>query len=48
MFRNVHVWASLEAQVVKNPPANAGDTNLILIREDPTYHGAAQLVCCNY
>ena len=48
MFRNVRVWASLEAQVVKNPPANVGDTNLIPIREDPTCHGATQSTCCDY
>ena len=32
--------------VVKNPPANAGDTGLLW--EDPTCHGAAKPVCHNY
>ena len=34
--------------VVKNPPANAGDTGSILVREDPTCRGATKPVCHNY
>ena len=34
--------------VVKNPPANVGDTVLSLVREDPTCHRATKPVCHNY
>ena len=34
--------------VVKNPPAHAGDTGLILVWEDPTCRGAMKPVCHNY
>ena len=34
--------------VVKNPPANAGDMVLALVREDPTCHGATKPVHHNY
>ena len=34
--------------VVKNPPANAGDTGRSLVREDPTCHGATRPVHHNY
>ena len=33
--------------VVKNPPANAGDTAQALVREDPTCHGATKPVSHN-
>ena len=34
--------------VVKNPPANAGDTGSIPDLEDPTCHGATKPVRHNY
>ena len=34
--------------VIKNPPANAGNTVRSLIQEDPTCHGATKPVCHNY
>ena len=34
--------------VVKNPPANAGDTGRALVREDPTCRGATKPVRHNY
>ena len=34
--------------VVKNPPANAGDTGSSLVREDPTCHGETKPVHHNY
>ena len=34
--------------VVKNPPANAGDTGPSPGPEDPTCHGATKPVCHNY
>ena len=34
--------------VVKNPPANAGDTGRSLVRKDPTCHGATKPVRHNY
>ena len=34
--------------VVKNLPANARDIGSILVREDPTCHGATKPVCHNY
>ena len=34
--------------VVKNPPANAGDTVRSLFWEDPTCLGATKPVCHNY
>ena len=34
--------------VVKNPPANAGNTGLIPVWEDPTCHGAPKPVHHNY
>ena len=34
--------------VVKNPPANAGDTVPSLIQEDPSYCGAIESVLRNY
>ena len=34
--------------VVKNPPANAGDTVQSLAWEDPTCQGATKPVCHNY
>ena len=33
---------------VKNPPANAGDTGLSLVQEDPTCRGATKPVRHNY
>ena len=33
--------------VVKNPPANAGDTVWFLVPEDHTHHGATKCVPCN-
>ena len=30
--------------VVKNPPANSGDSNSILVQEDPTFHRATKPV----
>ena len=38
----------LGGSVVKNPPANAGDMGLSLVREDPTSQGATKRVCHNY
>ena len=34
------MWGFPCARVVKNPPCNARDTGLTLVREDPTCHGA--------
>ena len=34
--------------VVKNPPANAGDTVRALVQEDPTCCRATKPVCHNY
>ena len=34
--------------VVKDPPANAGDTGSTLVHEDPTCRGATKPVCHNY
>ena len=34
--------------VVKNPPANAGDTVRALVQEDPTCRGATKPVHHNY
>ena len=34
--------------VVKNPPANAGDTGRALVREDPTCHRATKPASHNY
>ena len=34
--------------LVKNLPANAGDTGSSLIQEDSTCHGATKPVCHNY
>ena len=34
--------------VVKNPPANAGDTGSSPVREDPTCRGVTKPVCHNY
>ena len=34
--------------MVKNPPANAGDTGSTLVQEDPTGHGATKPVRHNY
>ena len=41
-------WDFPGGAVVKNPPANAGETGSILVREDPTCHGATKPVCHNY
>ena len=34
--------------VVKNPPCNAGDTDLIPVREDPTGHRATKPACHSF
>ena len=34
--------------VVKNPPANVGDTDSILMQEDFTFHGSTKPVHHNY
>ena len=34
--------------VVKNPPANVGDTSSCLIWEDPTCRGVTKPVCHDY
>ena len=39
-------WGFPGGSVVKNPPANAGDTGLI--QEDPTCHKATKTICHNY
>ena len=37
-----------DGSVVKNPTANAGDTDSILLQEDPRCGGAAKPMCHNY
>ena len=37
-----------DGTVVKNPPANAGDTVQALVREDPTCRGATKPIRHNY
>ena len=37
-----------DGSVVKNPTANAGDTDSILVQEDPTCGGATKPMCHNY
>lgn len=39
---------SPDGAVVRNPPANAGDMELVLVQEDPTYQGATKPVCYKY
>ena len=41
-------WDLPGGAVVKNPPANAGDLGLILVREDSTCHGATKPTSHNY
>ena len=47
MLRN-ELWYFPGGAVVKNPPANAGDTGSIPGREDPTCHRATKPVHLNY
>ena len=44
----IKYWGFPGGAVVKNPPANAGDTGRALVREDPTCRGAAKPVHRNY
>ena len=37
-----------DGSVVKNPTANAGDMDSILVQEDPTCGGATKPMCHNY
>ena len=47
MKMNIYIWG-LGSSVVKNLPANAGDTGLIPVQEDPTCFGATKPVHHNY
>ena len=43
------MWVFPDGTVVKNPPANAGDTGVrALVREDPTCRGATKPMHHNY
>ena len=41
-------WDFPGGTVVKNLPANAGDTGSSPVQEDPTCHGATNPVCHDY
>ena len=41
-------WDFSGGAVVKNPPANSGDTVQALVREDPTCRGATKPAHHNY
>ena len=41
-------WDFPGGAVVRNLPANAGDTGSALVREDPTWRRATKPVCHNY
>ena len=43
-IKNTNTWGFTGGAVVKNPPANAGDTGLSPGLEEPTCHGAAKPV----
>ena len=45
---NKVIWNFSCGPVVKNPPANVGDTGSILMQEDFTCHGSTKPVHHNY